>query len=724
MPAFPRIEIDDGDGDWRYEHRPPLKADTSYSDNSSGKQVIFGREPTSRMDCQIYDTLKNEWHYPPDIASVSFLSNSKTLNSTIWLTNSNDTTSGYGNEDGNQFNNDSISQAWYRIDVFDIGNKNLQQIVNEQLKFLETHDSGFYLYKNESDIGNYVYNVPYVPDKKLVFLHNGKSPNMRYTGDQCKNCKVMELLTTEGNRLYVIYYIAGLDDFDRFLEEVKDMNRSIAFLNDEPASNTSTYDNPNYRIKFDYPSDWFTKSGQLNGSRVSYVIRVTHPQNSISRVLVDNTIYNVTDLNLRNYLGVREQSIKTDPSARILSSSTQAKLGDRNAYNITYTNLQDGISYKRTEVGAIVGDDKVYKVEYLSTLKNYEKDLQEFQHLIDSFQFNVSASMYKNENLGLRMIYPYNWTGAQEVSPYIGLNESYMGGVGFYSPIHGPYLLNEGYFMNIAYDSIYGRQQPYEISVTKNSSGTNWIRNITEIPLQGLNGVTKYNDKNYSNSNLENGIVRINVDPTTLGLPDDFLVYYGKFIEYLKNGLDCYLFDYTDFTSIPPPEFTLKMEPNSITNLRQGDERNIQVILNSKTNLPFNVVLSSENSSAIQTTLTHGTIAGIPQGNTTSNLEIKVLPNAEPKTYTIPITAHIVLEPTINLENSTSAKVTKKSTLSMTVFPPKSPREQLDDIVSWLSPINAIWVFLAAIVAVMSPLILRFYKRKQDKKEYDQGIDY
>jgi hypothetical protein len=89
-------------------------------------------------------------------------------------------------------------------------------------------------------------------------------------------------------------------------------------------------------------------------------------------------------------------------------------------------------------------------------------------------------------------------------------------------------------------------------------------------------------------------------------------------------------------------------------------------------------------------------ISGTPGGTTTSNLKIKVLPNgAREKQYTFSIYANIILTPTFNLNNSTSANITKFSDFTMTVLPPKDLGDQINEIWDKFGSSEWIWCIIS-----------------------------
>ncbi len=111
-------------------------------------------------------------------------------------------------------------------------------------------------------------------------------------------------------------------------------------------------------------------------------------------------------------------------------------------------------------------------------------------------------------------------------------------------------------------------------------------------------------------------------------------------------------------------------------------------------------------------------------------MDVKASEAAKPNPYTFPIIANISFPTSITnrggetFTNNRSVTVTEASNLTLTVLPPYTLPEQLDDInKAWIAPITGIWTLLAAVGAVAVPVIIKLYrhKNKKDKKVSDEG---
>jgi hypothetical protein len=117
----------------------------------------------------------------------------------------------------------------------------------------------------------------------------------------------------------------------------------------------------------------------------------------------------------------------------------------------------------------------------------------------------------------------------------------------------------------------------------------------------------------------------------------------------------------------------------------------------------------------------------LPATEATSIITIKALNSAEPREYTIPIMANISFPNSVegtfggqklNFSNPISANITSNSNLTLTVKNPLSPEEHLANFFNaWITPISGMWSFLAGVAAVVAPLVIRMYRKRQHKSE-------
>jgi hypothetical protein len=117
--------------------------------------------------------------------------------------------------------------------------------------------------------------------------------------------------------------------------------------------------------------------------------------------------------------------------------------------------------------------------------------------------------------------------------------------------------------------------------------------------------------------------------------------------------------------------------------------------------------------------------ASIPASGTGSSaLNIKALDSVKPKSYTFPIVANISFPTSITnrggetLSNNRSVNIIESSNLSLTVLPPYTDAEKLNNFTTtWITPVQGIWTFLAGVGAVIAPVIITLYRKRKKKDD-------
>jgi hypothetical protein len=226
--------------------------------------------------------------------------------------------------------------------------------------------------------------------------------------------------------------------------------------------------------------------------------------------------------------------------------------------------------------------------------------------------------------------------------------------------------------------------------------------------------------------------VDLSLNLSEVSSPDQYSMSFYV-LDYFKTEVGfCTIEDITDLVHIPPPEFVMSASPSSAT-LRSGDEENVQLQLKSTGKLNSHLVLSTNRiDDNIETNFMPKQISVPHSGMATSRLHVKVLENASIGTHTIPIVANIsfptILENRFSSEifnNPTSVNIFEYSNFTITVLSPFTFGEQLDNFYkAWLSPISGLWTFLAGVAAVIAPLVIRLYSKRQNKGKYKKLSDW
>ena len=176
------------------------------------------------------------------------------------------------------------------------------------------------------------------------------------------------------------------------------------------------------------------------------------------------------------------------------------------------------------------------------------------------------------------------------------------------------------------------------------------------------------------------------------------------------------------------PEYNLSISPNHVE-LRPGDEKNLQLMIRSNTNLSSRVSLNSRQFVPLEVSFSPNESEIFPLGWATSILHVKAPTNSGIKPYLVPIIANFSIEradtstrnkniPHQHLQlDSIYQTRSKEYDLTINMLPPLSFGEQLSSVYSvYLSPISGIWTFIAGVAAVIAPVLIRRKRRSSRKK--------
>jgi hypothetical protein len=165
--------------------------------------------------------------------------------------------------------------------------------------------------------------------------------------------------------------------------------------------------------------------------------------------------------------------------------------------------------------------------------------------------------------------------------------------------------------------------------------------------------------------------------------------------------------------NVMQPEFNITSIPSSLE-MRPGDKKNVEIQLNSGTNLYSNSTFVATNGTDIHSSFVPKA-TNVPRlGIVSSTLQVNVDPDAKVRPNSLPYSVTFTtIDPT---HNSLSHSLTRNLTLSVTVLPPLTLEEYLEMAAKSFTSLNSIWVFIAAIGAVVSSLITRIYTQKKGGK--------
>jgi hypothetical protein len=275
-----------------------------------------------------------------------------------------------------------------------------------------------------------------------------------------------------------------------------------------------------------------------------------------------------------------------------------------------------------------------------------------------------------------------------------------------------------------------------ELSSPNESDNPVWNQNIYEISAFGNKKLlyTKsfdtfpYNDKNF---------VEFSIDLKSIGNPDKYKLLFYIVDIYPVNGEYCRIIDTTNWSLIPPPEFSIIPSTSNIV-MRPPEEKNIIVNINTNSDLESKTVLGvnytsddnegeDEREKKVNINFISNKITISPFINNSAILHI-IAPEDmqlkdEPKQIPIQIFANISFPQTITNRggdtyyNNKTISMLEFSDLTLTVLPPLTFNEQLDNFTKSIQPIGQLWGVFTTIGTGISAFFIYLYKRRQKEKE-------
>ena len=158
-------------------------------------------------------------------------------------------------------------------------------------------------------------------------------------------------------------------------------------------NNFRTYQNPDYAIKMQYPSDWsVSKSGLKDYTNV---IAFYSPLENISDIFPEHLTLSITSysqhITLQKFNTVLNSTLK-QPGVKIIESSPTTLAGNP-AYKIVFLPPTANIPLKfETMLVWAVKNDKVYIMSYNAEAARYSTYLPTIQKMIDSFEITNSTT--------------------------------------------------------------------------------------------------------------------------------------------------------------------------------------------------------------------------------------------------------------------------------------------------------------------------------------------
>jgi hypothetical protein len=441
----------------------------------------------------------------------------------------------------------------------------------------------------------------------------------------------------------------------------------------------------------------------------------------------NGTLREYSDVNLARLL---------DPSYETEIQENATTLSGNQAYRVVYNDRigENGVKVMQTWT---VKGNKAYDIIYTALPMKYEEYLPKIERLIDTFevesptinssvkdQSNVTGDFLKYESSGVKISYPFDWD--KEESKNNGVTT-----IVFRSPFEDTELerlpWHEITFtMAIDIDSVHDAGTDYRVIYSRipdNLWTGNWTRQVREISAYDKTRILEeYNRTNFYDKR-DSSHIMFSFDLDEANSPKQYKAVFYATDYFVKDHLFCTLTDTTNWVIIPPPDFSMSVEPSSVL-LRPGEEKNVKLEINGNTDLESEAVIIPQNSYTddIEVSVSPNKTSISPSASGSSTLHLKVLDGAEAKPYTFPVVANISFPTSITnrggetFSNNRSVSIAESSNLTLTVLPPYTTQEQLSNFTNtWITPVSGIWTFLAGVGAVVAPLIIALYRKKRKR---------
>jgi eukaryotic-like serine/threonine-protein kinase len=153
-------------------------------------------------------------------------------------------------------------------------------------------------------------------------------------------------------------------------------------------NNFQQYQNSNFGIKIQHPSDWTVAENKNYSVDNTEVVNFSSPVSEdvvVSVDTVNSTTPTTTITALKQYVNDSIISdLKTSPSFKLLGSNANSTLGGNPAYSITYNDKDQNGPYKGMDI-VTIKNGKAYDISYTADPDRYASVLPTVQTMINSF---------------------------------------------------------------------------------------------------------------------------------------------------------------------------------------------------------------------------------------------------------------------------------------------------------------------------------------------------
>ena len=441
---------------------------------------------------------------------------------------------------------------------------------------------------------------------------------------------------------------------------------------------------------------------------------------------------------LQNQISLLNQTYNNFKVTELGENLTKAGLP---AYMLNYTYTDDSSSafIENTQVG-LSADNKLYVLNYAADPSEYEQNIADVQRVIDSLRLNQNQSpnqnqsqnitdikssnssdftTHRNSTYGMEIQYPVKWHAEFPTAAPDSNSEDVI------LLSMKPKWIEKVYKVNINVLSVFDTGIDYSIRYEWRADTMTWTKLVVEESPSGQDRIIERVENDTSFFNNANNYINMFLDMGPLNYPESLeLIYMSQSVYEVGTGVVCYLRDISPAVNAPPPQFNTTVNPNPLL-IRPGEQKDIQFKVTSNSNLDSNVILAPlEQYNDTKLSFQPMNISVLSYGTVVSNLQVKVLDNASPRSLSIPIVEIIQVGSAIEdkqrntIVNNSRPEIVKPSYLTVTILPPLVLQEHFNNFVnSWISPVSGLASFLAGVAAGVSPLAIRFYNRRQSTKD-------
>jgi serine/threonine-protein kinase len=167
---------------------------------------------------------------------------------------------------------------------------------------------------------------------------------------------------------------------------------TFAQTNNNNNNNSATYENPTYRIKIQYPSDWKTEEGTAPHFSVSFIAPSTRSNSdttttppALIRFGVDNLPSG--DFSLEDFTNIQITGARQTYPSFTLYQLNSTTLAGNPAQQLVFSTIDDKQHEAKSMQVFMIKDNKSYHITYIAKPESYSEFLPIAQKMIDSFEF-------------------------------------------------------------------------------------------------------------------------------------------------------------------------------------------------------------------------------------------------------------------------------------------------------------------------------------------------